>query len=127
MVQIAQSCDVGGACFTPLSEINRRLQVVNSLLSPEHQTRRPSRRGPGRRNTTTDDGIIIVDNDRIAVNLDESDDDVIAITPDGSPHAPSVREIPLKVRCRTDVHKIHVLPVRNRRHLSCRINATPDR
>ncbi|XP_029996689.1 NFATC2-interacting protein-like isoform X2 [Sphaeramia orbicularis] len=90
-----------------ISEINRRLQVVNSLLSPEHQDRRPSRRRgqPGRQDATNTNNadVVIVD----------SDDDVIAVTPDvtpdSPPYTPSVREIPLKVRCRTDVHKIHVL------------------
>ncbi|MEQ2210592.1 hypothetical protein XENOCAPTIV_016047 [Xenoophorus captivus] len=41
---------------------------------------------------------------------DDDDDDVIFMSPMYS--SDSLREIPLKIRCRTDVHKVLVLPVR---------------
>ncbi|XP_041633823.1 NFATC2-interacting protein isoform X2 [Cheilinus undulatus] len=56
-----------------MSEIDRKLQAVNSLLSPEPQDNRSRRRKK-------------------------------ILPPDSS-----VREIPLKIRCRTDIHKIPVL------------------
>ncbi|XP_040918400.1 NFATC2-interacting protein isoform X2 [Toxotes jaculatrix] len=81
-----------------ISEINRRLQAVNSLLSPEPQSRTRSRRHRGPPSPTF---------------VEEQDDDVIIMSPNSdsqsSPYSSSVREIPLKIRCRTDVHKIPVL------------------
>ncbi|XP_031696806.1 NFATC2-interacting protein [Anarrhichthys ocellatus] len=71
-----------------ISEIDRKLRAVNSFLSPEPQ-------------------------DRKSVQDGEDDDDVIVMNPFSgrqvSPYSSSVREIPLKIRCRTDVHKIPVL------------------
>ncbi|KAI3359820.1 hypothetical protein L3Q82_013826, partial [Scortum barcoo] len=85
-----------------ISEIDRKLQAVNSLLSPEPQNRSDRcRRGLP---SADDDDIII---------MNANDDDVIIMNPDSghqeSPYSSSVREIPLKIRCRTDVHKIPVL------------------
>ncbi|XP_056257845.1 protein spinster homolog 1-like isoform X2 [Seriola aureovittata] len=81
-----------------ISEIDRRLRAVNSLLSPEHQNRTRSRRHRGPPSPTLEE---------------EQDDDVIILTPNpgpqSSPYSSLVREIPLKIRCRTDVHKIPVL------------------
>ncbi|AWP19513.1 putative NFATC2-interacting protein [Scophthalmus maximus] len=85
-----------------ISEIDRRLQAVNSLLSPEPQnrtrtsTRTRSRRRPDSPSPTSEG---------------EQEDDVIIMTPDSwsSPYSSSLREIPLKIRCRTDVHKLLVL------------------
>ncbi|XP_034396147.1 NFATC2-interacting protein isoform X2 [Cyclopterus lumpus] len=66
-----------------ISEIDRKLRAVNSFLSPETRDRK------------------------------SDEDDVIVVNPasglQGSPYSSSVREIPLKIRCRTDVHKIPVL------------------
>lgn len=77
-----------------ISEIDRKLQAVNSLLSPEPQNTRTRRR-------------------RGLPSTDDDDDDVIIMTPTSgghdSPYSSAVREIPLKIRCRTDVHKIPVL------------------
>nr|XP_020501385.1 LOW QUALITY PROTEIN: NFATC2-interacting protein [Labrus bergylta] len=85
-----------------ISEIDRKLQAVNSLLSPEPQDRR-SRRGP----------LSPGDEDVIIMNLNDDDDDVVILNTNsevqGSPYSSSVREIPLKVRCRTEIHKIPVL------------------
>ncbi|KAM6913797.1 NFATC2-interacting protein isoform 1-T1 [Lycodopsis pacificus] len=71
-----------------ISEIDSKLRAVNSFLSPEPQ-------------------------DRKCVQDGEDDDDVIVVNPFSgcrvSPYSSSVREIPLKIRCRTDVHKIPVL------------------
>lgn len=41
---------------------------------------------------------------------DDEDDDVIIMSPESE--SSSVREIPLKIRCRTEIHKIPVLSVR---------------
>lgn len=97
--------------FVLLSEIDRKLRAVNSLLlSPEPQDRRSRcRRGLP---SPDDDDVII---------MNPNDDDVIIMNPNSghqdSPYSSSVREIPLKIRCRTDVHKIPVLSVRTpRRH-----------
>lgn len=100
-----------------LSEIDRRLRAVSSLMSPEPQNSR-TRRRRGRQSTDDDDVII----------MNSNEDDVISSNPvsgsEDSPYRSSVREIPLKIRCRTDVHKIPVLSVRlcedtdyRRRHL----------
>ncbi|XP_019121460.1 NFATC2-interacting protein isoform X1 [Larimichthys crocea] len=84
-----------------ISEVDRKLRAVTSLLSPEPHDRRTPRHA---HLSAADDDVIIVAS---------NDDDVIAVTPhpgvQGSPYSSSVREIPLKVRCRTDVHKIPVL------------------
>ncbi|XP_056263073.1 NFATC2-interacting protein isoform X2 [Pseudoliparis swirei] len=69
-----------------LSEADRKLRAVNSFLSPER---------PDRKSFQDDD--------------DEDDDD--DVNPSGlrrSPYSSALREIPLKIRCRTDVHKILV-------------------
>ncbi|TKS91222.1 NFATC2-interacting protein 45 kDa NF-AT-interacting protein [Collichthys lucidus] len=84
-----------------ISEVDRTLRAVTSLLSPEPHDRRTTRRA--HLSAADDDDIIVTSND----------DDVIAVTPhpgvQDSAYSSSVREIPLKVRCRTDVHKIPVL------------------
>ncbi|XP_018545172.1 NFATC2-interacting protein isoform X2 [Lates calcarifer] len=81
-----------------ISEIDRRLRAVNSLLSPEPQDRTRSRRCRGAPSPTYEE--------------EQDDDDVIILSPDSglqsSPYSSSLREIPLKIRCRTDVHKIPV-------------------
>ncbi|KAM6966124.1 NFATC2-interacting protein [Tautogolabrus adspersus] len=85
-----------------ISEIDRKLQAVNSLLSPEPQDRRSRRRqGP----LSPDDDDVII--------MNPNDDDVVVLNTNsevhGSPYSSLVREIPLKVRCRTEIHKIPVL------------------
>lgn len=91
-----------------LSEIDRRLRAVNSLLSPEPQDRTRSRRCRGAPSPTYEE--------------EQDDDDVIILSPDlglqSSPYSSSLREIPLKIRCRTDVHKIPVTSVRPERRRS---------
>ncbi|KAG8006585.1 NFATC2-interacting protein [Nibea albiflora] len=73
-----------------ISEIDRTLRAVTSLLSPDPHDRRTTRRS---HLSAADDDVIIVTS---------NDDDVIAVTPDpgvqDSPYSSSVREIPLKVR-----------------------------
>ncbi|XP_027897476.1 NFATC2-interacting protein [Xiphophorus couchianus] len=76
-----------------LSEINKKLLAVSAVLSPEPLDRRTGRRR-NRRNPRSDPN-------------DDSDDVVIMSLADGSD---SPREIPLKIRCRTDIHKVLVLP-----------------
>ncbi|XP_069381623.1 NFATC2-interacting protein [Paralichthys olivaceus] len=81
-----------------ISEIDRRLKVVNSLMSPEPQTTTRSRRRRGLRSPA----------------LEEEQDDVVIVTnPDSgswsSLYSSSLHEISLKIRCRTDIHKIPVL------------------
>lgn len=78
------------------SEINKKLLAVSAVLSPEPLDRRTGRRR-NRRNPRSDPN-------------DDSDDVVIMSLADGSD---SPREIPLKIRCRTDIHKVLVLPVRS--------------
>lgn len=89
-----------------VSEIDRKLRAVSSLLSPEPQDRRTRRRVS--RPPPDDEDIVITGS---------NDDDVIIMSPSGgvenSPYSSSAREFPLKVRCRTDVHKISVLSVRH--------------
>ncbi|XP_044037481.1 NFATC2-interacting protein [Siniperca chuatsi] len=84
-----------------ISEIDRKLRAVNSLLSPEPQGRRFRHRL----------GLPSLDDDVIVMS--PNDGDVIVMSPNSglqdSPYSSSVREIPLKIRCRTDVHKIPVL------------------
>ncbi|KAM9843817.1 NFATC2-interacting protein [Aulostomus maculatus] len=74
-----------------ISEINRKLRAVSSLLSPRLQDR-SSRRCCDLSSSPC---------------LEQRDDDDIIIL--DSLCSSSVREIPLKVRCRTDVHKLPVL------------------
>lgn len=81
-----------------LNEIERRLKAVNSSLSPVDEPQRRGRPSPRIRN-----------NADVIVLSTEDDDDVIIMTPDPSPVS-TERQIPLKVRCRTDIHKIQVLP-----------------
>ncbi|XP_074513163.1 NFATC2-interacting protein [Sebastes fasciatus] len=73
-----------------ISEIDRKLRAVNSLMSPEPLGRKS-----------------------VEVHDDDDDDDVLIVNQNpslqDSPHSSLVREIPLKIRCRTDVHKIPVL------------------
>ncbi|PWA30578.1 hypothetical protein CCH79_00020468 [Gambusia affinis] len=76
-----------------ISEINKKLQAVSAILSPEPLERKTDRRR-NRRNQRSDPN-------------DDSDDVIIMSPGDGSD---SPREIPLKIRCRTDVHKVLVLP-----------------
>nr|XP_033501779.1 NFATC2-interacting protein [Epinephelus lanceolatus] len=86
-----------------ISEIDKKLRAVNSLLSPEPQHRRSrGRSSPGEQ-----------DNDDLIIMNPNDDDDVIIMNPNSglqdSLYSSSVREIPLKIRCRTDIHKIPVL------------------
>ncbi|MEQ2182996.1 hypothetical protein GOODEAATRI_028054 [Goodea atripinnis] len=76
------------------SELNRKLRAVSSTLSPMPRNRRTRER----RTQASDP------------DDDDDDDDVIFMSPMYS--SDSLREIPLKIRCRTDVHKVLVLPVR---------------
>ncbi|CAM9182157.1 unnamed protein product, partial [Lampetra planeri] len=80
-----------------ISEIDRKLKEVNSLLSPGAQGRRTRRRQglspPPVDAQLDDDDVIILDSNT------ESQDSL---------HSSSVREIPLKIRCRTEVHKLLV-------------------
>ncbi|XP_041633822.1 NFATC2-interacting protein isoform X1 [Cheilinus undulatus] len=91
-----------------MSEIDRKLQAVNSLLSPEPQDNRSRRRKKILPPEYDDDVIILNPN-----NDDDNDDDVVVLSTNSevqsSPYSSSVREIPLKIRCRTDIHKIPVL------------------
>ncbi|MED6259288.1 hypothetical protein ATANTOWER_020269 [Ataeniobius toweri] len=73
-----------------INELNRKLRAVSSTLSPMPQNRRT-------RQCRTQ-----------ASHPDDDDDDVIFMSPMYS--SDSLREIPLKIRCRTDVHKVLVLP-----------------
>ncbi|XP_026019667.1 NFATC2-interacting protein [Astatotilapia calliptera] len=82
-----------------LSEIDQKLRAVSSLLSPEPQgglSRR--RRGPPMSHP-----------EYVRVDDDDEDDDVIIMSPEPESESSSVREIPLKIRCRTEIHKIPVL------------------
>lgn len=89
-------------CF---SELDRKLQAVSSLLSPESPRRRRRRR---RAAAAGSDDVITSSRD------DDDDDDVTIVTPPEGVDAssPYSREFPLKVRCRTDIHKICVQSVR---------------
>ncbi|KAF3699696.1 NFATC2-interacting protein Nuclear factor of activated T-cells, cytoplasmic 2-interacting protein [Channa argus] len=82
-----------------LNEIDKKLRAVNSLLSPECQNRTRSRCPRGLSSPKLKGG--------------QDDEDVIFINSDSgsqsSQYSSSVREIPLKIRCRPDVHKIPVL------------------
>ncbi|XP_026217715.1 NFATC2-interacting protein [Anabas testudineus] len=84
-----------------LSEIDRELRAVNSLLSPEPQNRTRSRSRHAQ------------DHSSPMLEEEQDDEDVIIVSPDSGSqsllYSPSVREIPLKIRCRTDIHKIPVL------------------
>ncbi|XP_072224887.1 NFATC2-interacting protein [Leuresthes tenuis] len=80
-----------------INEINRRLQAVSSILSPD-QRRTSTRRRASRASPP--------------LEPEEEDDDDVIVTSDSQSSLCSsdpVREIPLKVRCRTDIHKIPVL------------------
>ncbi|XP_028454293.1 NFATC2-interacting protein isoform X2 [Perca flavescens] len=83
-----------------ISEIDRKLRAVNYLLSPEHQDRSSRSSRSSRR--CSDDVLVVSSND----------DDVMIVNSDSglqdSPYSSLVREIPLKIRCRTDIHKIQV-------------------
>ncbi|XP_074551983.1 NFATC2-interacting protein [Halichoeres trimaculatus] len=86
-----------------IEEIDKNLMAVNSLRSPTFRTTRSrQRRGP----PPPDD-----DDDVILINSNDDDVVVLSNNPEvqGSPYGSSVREIPLKIRCRTDIHKIPVL------------------
>ncbi|KAK5604116.1 hypothetical protein CRENBAI_023270 [Crenichthys baileyi] len=75
-----------------INELNRKLRAVSSTLSPMPRNRRT--RQCRTQASHPDD--------------DDDDDDVILMSPMYS--SDSLREIPLKIRCRTDVHKVLVLP-----------------
>ncbi|XP_028268175.1 NFATC2-interacting protein [Parambassis ranga] len=81
-----------------INDINRRLQAVSSLMSPNFQDKR-SRLHQGLLSPPQEGG------------QDYDDDDVIIMSPalENSSCSSAVREIPLKVRCRTDVQRIPVL------------------
>ncbi|XP_045893832.1 NFATC2-interacting protein-like isoform X2 [Micropterus dolomieu] len=118
-----------------ISEIDRKLRAVNSLLSPEpHQRSRP-RRGLPSPDDDDDDVIVMNHTDDDVVVMSPTDDDVIVMHPNpglqDSPYSSSAREIPLKIRCRTDVHKVPVLPSTALRdvvtQLSVILNVPPPR
>ncbi|XP_055366716.1 NFATC2-interacting protein isoform X2 [Betta splendens] len=78
-------------------ELDRNLRAVNSLLSPVCQNRTSSR------HTQSCTSLMLEE--------EQDDEDVVIVTPgsDTFPYSSLVREIPLKIRCRTDIHKIPVL------------------
>ncbi|KAM6904757.1 NFATC2-interacting protein [Xenentodon cancila] len=82
-----------------IDEVNKRLRAVSSVLSPEPEYSRSRRHWTPLSSTPV-------------VQLEDDDDDDIIVTP-GSPTSPycsnTVREIPLKIWCRTEIHKIPVL------------------
>lgn len=100
-----------------INEIDRRLRAVSSLLSPECQNRTTRRRGRRRSSPPAEeqrDDVFApnLEDDIIIMTPDDDDDnDIIIMSPEpqSSAYSQSVREIPLKIRCRTDVHKIPVL------------------
>lgn len=77
-----------------LNEINRKLEAVTA--SPPAETRTRTRR---KRKTQSP-------------RVEEEDDDIIVVEsrPPDPTEGASLRKIPLKIRCRTDVHKVPVLP-----------------
>lgn len=86
-----------------LSEIDRKLQVLDVLLAPE--TSGAATTGAATRTSRS--------SCRRHKSVPSQDDLVCVVSPRSeSPSASdsAVREIPLKIRCRTDVHKIPVLP-----------------
>ncbi|XP_013888147.1 NFATC2-interacting protein [Austrofundulus limnaeus] len=83
-----------------INEVNRRLQAVSSILSPEPQSRR------SRTHRTAPPGL----------EQEDPDDDVIIMSPPLQHGSDPAREIPLKIRCRTDVHKI---PVQSSTQIHC--------
>ncbi|XP_068605551.1 LOW QUALITY PROTEIN: NFATC2-interacting protein [Brachionichthys hirsutus] len=70
-----------------ISEVNKKLRALGSLLSPERQ----HGTGPRPLLPCTDD------------------DDAPPPRNQASPYGSPVRQIPLKIRCRTDIHRIPVL------------------
>ncbi|XP_071784014.2 protein spinster homolog 1-like isoform X2 [Centroberyx gerrardi] len=98
-----------------IHEINRQLGAVSSLLSPSPETGgRRFRRGRRTRSAPLEEQ----EEEEQYGNDSDDDDDIIIVTPGAGPRgSPSAREgspltareIPLKVRCRTDLHKIPVL------------------
>ncbi|KAM4531570.1 NFATC2-interacting protein [Odontesthes bonariensis] len=75
-----------------INEINRRLRAVSSVLSPDQrQTTSRRRASPPPEPEEDDDVIVTFDSQGSLCGSDPA------------------REIPLKVRCRTDIHKIQVL------------------
>lgn len=90
-----------------LKEIERRLKAVNSLQSRGEQSRRRrGRRSPRLQSADSD----------VIITSPAEDDDLIIVSPDVSfsasspPGLRAEREIPLKVRCRADLHRILVNP-----------------
>ncbi|XP_061567651.1 NFATC2-interacting protein [Cololabis saira] len=92
-----------------ISEVNKKLRAVSSVLSPEPEPRRTRR--PGRRASQTSQ--VSQMSRRSSSSLDIVDivdvEDVEDVEDVSSFQDPS-RQIPLKIRCRTDVHKIPVVP-----------------
>ncbi|XP_023812985.1 NFATC2-interacting protein isoform X2 [Oryzias latipes] len=77
------------------NEINRRLQAASSVLSPKSRpTAAPCAPPP--------------------VEEQADDDDIIVLVTPGTRSLPDssdpARKIPLKVRCRTEIHRVQVLP-----------------
>lgn len=108
-----------------IREIDDKLQAVKSLLSPEgssrpsrgsssSSSRRPQRRAASRQSAEEDDDVIVVTAD-----------------PQSSPLTSPVREIPLKVRCKTNIHRITVQSMTPLsevvKHLSIILNVPPPR
>nr|XP_020468886.1 NFATC2-interacting protein [Monopterus albus] len=104
-----------------LNEIDREFRAMSSIISPESRDRTRSRQRQGPPSPTFEE--------------EQNDKDVIIVDPNSAsqrlPYSTSVREIPLKIRCRTDVHKIPVLsstPLRDVvTQLSAILNVPPSR
>ncbi|XP_071389933.1 NFATC2-interacting protein [Centroberyx affinis] len=102
-----------------IHEINRQLGAVSSLLSPSPEMGgRRSRRSRRTCSAPLEEEEEVEQQYSNDNDNDDDDDDIIIVTPGAGPRgSPSAREgspltareIPLKVRCRTDLHKIPVL------------------
>ncbi|XP_072298239.1 NFATC2-interacting protein [Eucyclogobius newberryi] len=88
-----------------LDEIERGLLALNSMLSPvDHSSRLRNRRSPRLRGKTgANEVIFLTEDDKLITSSSEP-------SPLPSPVRGPERQIPLKVRCRTDLHKITVRP-----------------
>ncbi|KAM9391674.1 NFATC2-interacting protein [Pholidichthys leucotaenia] len=83
-----------------IKELDRRLQAINSVFSPELEKTRP------RRKRCKPIPVLQIEQD--------DDDDVVILSPasesQSSQYSTSAREIPLKIRYYTDIHRIPVCP-----------------
>ncbi|XP_068193685.1 NFATC2-interacting protein isoform X2 [Antennarius striatus] len=83
-----------------IREVDKRLQELNSFLSPEQQHTSRLRPSPLSSDDLGDDDVIVM--------TPSDSGETVAVTPP-SPYCSVAREIPLKIRCRADIHKIPVL------------------